>query len=141
MTRPPEAWTNRSDAFFGHQQLPHVPARPTSVIDFGDFEPLGEAQPGDVDGKHGDTLYKFSMCGGVLAGELVEWEFEVEGSCRHVPVIKNTADEREGGVTRGEDDFIRELKAKVVGDENKEVRKVAKRSSDLCEGAGCITVR
>lgn len=56
----------------------------------------------------------------------------MEGPGRHVAVVEDTTNEREGGIARGEDDLVGELKAEVVGDENEEVGEVAERGSDLC---------
>lgn len=56
----------------------------------------------------------------------------MEGPGCHVAIVKDTANEREGGIAGGEDDFVGELKAEVVRDENEEVGEVAKRGGDLC---------
>lgn len=71
------------------------------------------------------------MRGGVLTGEHGKWGLEVEGPCRHVSVVKDATDECEGGVARGEDDFVWKFEAKVVRDEDEEVREVAEGGGDL----------
>lgn len=55
----------------------------------------------------------------------------MERSRGHVPVVENAADECEGGVACRKDDFVGELEAEVVRDENKEVREVAKGGGNL----------
>lgn len=63
----------------------------------------------------------------------------MEGPGRHVAVVEDAADEREGGIAGGEDDLVGELKAEVVRDENEEVGEVAERGGDLCVVMAWVT--